>query len=405
MRPGRGADPPSEAAAASGDRARAPSLDELRDALGARTSCPRPRAGRARSRSRAPIAAMRRGTTSRRRWPTSSPIFRCSTINGTAKDALDYADNQETGLKVIAIGGDKLARGLTLEGPDRQLLPAHLEDVRHADADGTLVRLPARLPRPLPALHDGRSGRCSGTSPTPPRSCARSSTSWLRAAATPREYGLKVQSHPVLMVTSRLKMRTARNLMLSFSGQLLETVALYRGRDILEKNLEAAGILRSRLDRSPRSEAEAATEPTCGRAYLWEDVPAEDVVDFLGGYRTHPERTASTARFSAEFIRSMNDEGELRAWTVALIGGEPGQRRTFRRTTDIDDAQRSAKGRHGIAIPSAAYVAARRGDRSRRTAWHGRAREPRRALGSADPGRPEDRRNPTYRMAQRSRKI
>ena len=37
-------------------------------------------------------------------------------INGTAKDALDYAENQETGLKVIAIGGDKLARGLTLEG-------------------------------------------------------------------------------------------------------------------------------------------------------------------------------------------------------------------------------------------------------------------------------------------------
>ena len=37
-------------------------------------------------------------------------------INGTAKDALDYAEHAGTGLKVIAIGGDKLARGLTLEG-------------------------------------------------------------------------------------------------------------------------------------------------------------------------------------------------------------------------------------------------------------------------------------------------
>ena len=36
-------------------------------------------------------------------------------INGTAKDALDYAKHAGTGLKVIAIGGDKLARGLTLE--------------------------------------------------------------------------------------------------------------------------------------------------------------------------------------------------------------------------------------------------------------------------------------------------
>jgi len=37
-------------------------------------------------------------------------------INGTAKDALDYAEHKGSGLKVIAIGGDKLARGLTLEG-------------------------------------------------------------------------------------------------------------------------------------------------------------------------------------------------------------------------------------------------------------------------------------------------
>ena len=42
--------------------------------------------------------------------------IRVSEINGAAKDALDYAENEGTGLKVIAIGGDKLARGLTLEG-------------------------------------------------------------------------------------------------------------------------------------------------------------------------------------------------------------------------------------------------------------------------------------------------
>src|SRR5690606_33088782 len=37
-------------------------------------------------------------------------------INGTAKDALDYTERRDTGAKVIAIGGDKLSRGLTLEG-------------------------------------------------------------------------------------------------------------------------------------------------------------------------------------------------------------------------------------------------------------------------------------------------
>ena len=35
-------------------------------------------------------------------------------INGTAGDVLDYDAHHATGLNVIAIGGDKLARGLTL---------------------------------------------------------------------------------------------------------------------------------------------------------------------------------------------------------------------------------------------------------------------------------------------------
>lgn len=47
------------------------------------------------------------------------------TINGTAKDVLDYAEHAETGHKVIAIGGDKLARGLTLEGLPSAIFSAH----------------------------------------------------------------------------------------------------------------------------------------------------------------------------------------------------------------------------------------------------------------------------------------
>ncbi len=37
-------------------------------------------------------------------------------INGSALDALDYEQHKEIGLNIIAIGGDKLSRGLTLEG-------------------------------------------------------------------------------------------------------------------------------------------------------------------------------------------------------------------------------------------------------------------------------------------------
>ena len=37
-------------------------------------------------------------------------------VNGSARDALDYYEHRHSGLTIIAVGGQKLSRGLTLEG-------------------------------------------------------------------------------------------------------------------------------------------------------------------------------------------------------------------------------------------------------------------------------------------------
>lgn len=82
----------------------------------------------------------------------------------------------------------------------------------------------------------------------------------MESRLTPREYGLKVRSHPVLMVTSPLKMRTAKTLYLSFSGDVVETVSFYTDKDILEKNLSALMALADELGSPssiPRSSAMA----------------------------------------------------------------------------------------------------------------------------------------------------
>ncbi len=168
-------------------------------------------------------------------------------INGTAKDALDYVENSGRGLKVIAIGGDKLARGLTLEG----LCTSYF--LRASRMYDTLMQM----------------GRWFGYRPGYLDLCRLYTTpdlvDWYRHIAdaseelreefdlmqagggTPRDYGLKVQSHPVLMVTSRVKMRTARTLELSFSGQVVETVAFHRDPIILKRNVRALRDLVSRF--------------------------------------------------------------------------------------------------------------------------------------------------------------
>jgi hypothetical protein len=247
-------------------------------------------------------------------------------INGTAKDALDYDQHKGTGLKVIAIGGDKLARGLTLEG----LCISYF--LRASKMYDTLMQM----------------GRWFGYRPGYLDLCrlytTEELTEWfghiadaaeelreefdLMAAsgATPREYGLKVQSHPVLMVTSRLKMRTAKDLWLSFSGKLLETVVFHRRIDRLKSNItETLGLINS-LGVPTEVNPERTTTKGKQRwtGYLWRDAVSSQVIDFLDAYVSHPESYKVQSKLIAEFIRSMNDAGELTNWTVALIGGGEG---------------------------------------------------------------------------------
>ena len=262
-------------------------------------------------------------------------------INGTAKDALDYSDRPS--LTVIAIGGDKLARGLTLEG----LCVSYF--LRASRMYDTLMQM----------------GRWFGYRPGYLDLCRLYTTpelaEWFahisdageelrkefdlmaESGATPREYGLRVQSHPVLMVTSHLKMRAAKNLMLSFSGQLVETVALRRELDVLEWNLDAMRRMVSKLqdpEENPVRFRNGARQQWTG--YLWARVDASDVIDFLMQYKTHPEAYKVQSQLLAEFVQSMVNRGELTRWTVALLGGGEGASLPVGAGIDVDMLQRRA---------------------------------------------------------------
>jgi hypothetical protein len=139
---------------------------------------------------------------------------------------------------------------------------------------------------------------------------------------------MRVQSHPVLMVTSPIKMRSARSLQVSFSGLGLETVAFHQDASIVERNLEATQRL-----------LEAAGAPSDGggvivrkrgagsqawKGFLWEGIPAEHVVEFFSVYLTHPAARKVNSAVLADFVKAMAAKGELTSWTVAVIGGNEG---------------------------------------------------------------------------------
>jgi hypothetical protein len=242
-------------------------------------------------------------------------------INGTAGDVLDYAESAE-GLKVIAIGGDKLARGLTLEG----LCVSYF--LRASRMYDTLMQM----------------GRWFGYRPGYLDLCRLYTTQdlvgWfehiadaseelrdefdmmVESGGTPREYGVKVLAHPVLMVTSRLKMRSAKTLYLSFSGHVVETVSLHRDPKIVGDNFAALNQLLAEAGgskRIPPRMRSSGTERWNG--VMWEGVSYSLVTSFLEAFKTHPQAMKVNSKLLAQFISSMASAGELTEWTVAVIGG------------------------------------------------------------------------------------
>lgn len=253
-------------------------------------------------------------------------------INGTAKDALDYADNEETGLKVIAIGGDKLARGLTLEG----LCVSYF--VRTSRMYDTLMQMGRWFGyRPgyidLCRLYTTQDlSEWFGHIADAAEELRQEFDTMAAVGATPREYGLKVQSHPVLMVTSPLKMRTAKTLQLSFSGEVLETVAFHKEPEILAKNLAAAERLflaAGDPDISGKIVVPRGKVSQEWQGVMWNAVGSGEVADFFASYLVHPAARKVNGALLSDFVRAMATGGELTSWTVVLLGGGEGGGYTF----------------------------------------------------------------------------
>lgn len=278
-------------------------------------------------------------------------------INGTAKDALDYTADGAP-LKIIAIGGDKLARGLTLEG----LCTSYF--IRTTKMYDTLMQM----------------GRWFGYRPGYVDMCRLYTTTdlvnWFGHIAdaseelreefdtmverkgTPSDYGLKVQSHPVLTVTSPLKMRNSESLKLSYSGTMVQTVALPRDTKDLQINLDATDRLLASLGTPTTSgPKQDRTGPPdhWNKSSLWLNVDAEKVLEFLGNYVTHLRATSAKSAVLAEFIKKMNEVGELHHWTVGLLAeGFAGKPHKFSSDVEISTfpsrSDTNVAGRYSIGV-------------------------------------------------------
>lgn len=273
-------------------------------------------------------------------------------INGFAGEVLDYSKNENSGLCVIAVGGDKLSRGLTLDG----LTVSYF--LRASKMYDTLMQM----------------GRWFGYRPRYEDLCRIYTTpemiDWFehiaiaseelrqdfdlmaKSGASPRDFGHRVKSHPVMLVTSRVKMRHGVPLDLSFLGDISETINFWRDKPNLENNWQAGTRLVSSViaaNGDPhrgylRNENTNGTSLTTeGGPARWDNVSPDLVTQFLSEYREHTASRKVLTNLLASYIRIMNSEEALTNWTVLLASGESSNRHRLS-GRDINQVER---GWHG----------------------------------------------------------
>jgi hypothetical protein len=236
-------------------------------------------------------------------------------LNGQSDDALLYYENREKGVSVIAIGGDKLSRGLTLEGLSVSYY------LRASKMYDTLLQM----------------GRWFGYRPRYEDVCRLYTTpdlfDWYRQIATaseelrldfddmasrratPRDYGLRVRQSPDgLMITSPAKMRTATKVPWSYSGEISESVTFSTSQEDLSENLRAVEeLLQSAGGQNPSPSGEKGTN------LVWSQVEGAAVADFFNQYRADTKPKKARPELLERYIRDALAVGELGRWTVVLI--------------------------------------------------------------------------------------
>ena len=242
-------------------------------------------------------------------------------INSQAPGSLDYTE-YESGRNVIAVGGFSLSRGLTLEG----LLISYF--LRNSQMYDTLMQM----------------GRWFGYRPGHDDLCRiwmqEEAEGWYTHIAasieelrdefrrmetlnaTPREFGLKVRSHPdTLIVTARNKMGSGEHSVVSIGlgNQFIETAILRRDQINRQINLRAVHHLADRMRKQflAPEKGEVPKEAAGGR--LVRKVPVDLVLDFLAAFQNHPGSPLTETEPVRRYIEDRADT-ELEKWDVLFAG-------------------------------------------------------------------------------------
>ncbi len=243
----------------------------------------------------------------------ASGLLPVKAINGSAKDVLDYS-NHPKGISIICVGGDKLARGLTLEGLSISYF------ARAARMYDTLMQMGRWFGyrtgyEDLCRLYTTREiSMCFEHVTLASEELRQQFDQMESTGKTPRDYGNSVRTSPHgMLITAMGKMRASVKIDLSFANHLVELYYYGRLKADIQANLTHTDSWLTSLSCKP----ELRKRPGA-RGHVW-TASAEDVIDFLSGYRCQNEAWRSNGKLLSKYIRKAKSRLRLERWVVALL--------------------------------------------------------------------------------------
>lgn len=251
-------------------------------------------------------------------------------LNGASEDILAYEDHAEDGLYVIAIGGDKLSRGLTLEG----LTISYF--LRASKMYDTLMQMGRWF-----GYRNGYVDLCRlfiseeinhwYKNITLANNELREEFDYLwESKGSPQQYAMKVRKSPGLLITSPLKMFSTKDIQISWASTLVETYSLNRDEESRSHNFALTDkFIR---DLGSRYQRNGIDDP---RGFLWVNIGSDLICNFITNFKI-----ADTSRIKMDFERMsdyikscVHQYGELTNWRVLVRNNQE----TNKSTADTSD--------------------------------------------------------------------
>lgn len=238
-------------------------------------------------------------------------------LSGDSNDVLDYKNNSDKGLNVIAIGGHKLSRGLTLEG----------------------LSVSYFLRSPNIAVHDSimQMGRWFGYRPGYDDLCRMYMNNQMqerfadfaeaeeeftqelitmeKLKRTPRDFGLSIEQNGTWMITARNKSRAAESINLNFNDRVKQTRIIAIDEKSINDNWNNLNSIIEKLD----SDYSKNYEKKSGDL-IWKNIPPDLVLQFLSNYKDSRRSRVVRGQFLNIYISHRNEFNELMNWTIVVKG-------------------------------------------------------------------------------------